>query len=252
MPQSGSLKSVRTCLAVVETLLDRDGCGVSELAAEMDVPKSTAYEYLRALHDEGYLVKEGDQYVCSTRFLSVGVRTRQNNEMYRVGKTEVRSLAAEVDTHVAMLIEENGFAVPIYIDRVAHNMDPVVPVGEPTYMHIHAAGKAILTELPTERVDEIIDRRGLPTMTPNTIGDHDELRSELEEIRDRGLAIDRDEAMQGLHGIAVPVVNRNSGTVLGSISLYGPASGKVAGPIQEELQQELTRTKNTIELNLIQ
>ena len=251
MAQTGSLKSVRTAMGVVETLLDRDGCGVSELAEAMDLPKSTAYEYLRALYEEGYLVKEEDEYICSTRFLSVGVRTRQNYEMYRVGKTEVQTLASNVDTHVAMLVEEKGFSVPIFIDRVAHSMDPVVPVGQPTYMHIHAAGKAILAKLPTEQVEDIVDRRGLPQMTGNTIGDRESLRTELEDIRKEGLAVDRSEAMEGLHGIAVPVLNRNTDTVLGSISLYGPASGKIGDPMQDDIQQELIRTKNTIELNLI-
>jgi DNA-binding IclR family transcriptional regulator len=236
---------------VVETLSDKNGCGVSELAAELDLPKSTAYEYLRTLSEDGYLLRKDGHYVCSTKFLSIGVRTRQNCEIYSAGKSEVQSLAAEVNTHVALLIEENGFAIPIYIDRVAHSMDPVVPVGQPTYMHIHAAGKAILAELPPERVDEILDRRGLPKMTPNTITGREELFLELADIRDREIAVDRDEAIEGLHGIAVPVKNRESGVVLGSISLYGPASGKVGVTNQENLRQELTRTKNTIELNLI-
>jgi len=249
MSRSGSLKSVRACLEIVETITESNGYGVSELAEKMDMPKSTVFEYLRTLKEEGYLLNEGGKYKCSTRFLSLGDRIRSTVEVYNVAQPELASLSSQTEAHASLVREENGFGVVLCIENTDHRMEPIVHLGQPTRLHANASGKAILAYLPEERAEEILDRRELIALTDNTITDRGTLRDELEAVQERGYAIDIGEGMEGVGGIAVPIMDRTTDTPIAGIALYGPASGNEIDVPEEDFLDDLQRTKNTIEVN---
>lgn len=251
MPHTGSLKSVRSCLEIVEIITESNGCGVSELAEKMDMPKSTAFEYLRTLKEEGYLLKENGEYKCSTRFLSLGDRIRNNTEVYKVAQPELASLSTWTEAHASLVREENGFGAVLCIENTDHRMEPIVHLGQSTRLHANASGKAILSALPEERVKEILDRRELVALTDNTITDRAALWEELRDIQEKGYAVDIGEAMEGVGGIAVPIMDRVTDTLIAGIALYGPASGNGIDVPEEDYVDDLQRTKNTIEVNLV-
>lgn len=251
MTQSAPLKSVRTCLAVIETLTRLDGCGVSELADELDMPKSTVFEYLQTLNEEGYVVKEEGVYRCSSRFLSLGERVRRNSKLYTIARPELKSLSRDTESHASLVYEENGFGTVQFIENTDHRMEPIVHLGQPTYMHSHASGKALLANLPESKTERILDRRGLVQLTENTITDREKLHEELETVRREGYAVDVGEAMEGVGGIAVPIMDREADKVVAGIALYGPASGNSIDIPEEAYLSDLMRTKNTIEVNLM-
>jgi DNA-binding IclR family transcriptional regulator len=104
-----------------------------------------------------------------------------------------------------------------------------------------------LSHLPERRVEEIIDQRGLPAKTNNTITDADELFDELETIREQGFAIDNEENITGLKCIAAPVLGNDS--VKGALSVSYPISRITGDSFTEELSAVIKRSANVIELN---
>src|SRR3954451_8922432 len=87
-------------------------------------------------------------------------------------------------------------------------------------MHISAMGKCLLAA--GDDIDGQIDRLGDPVpATPRTITDRDQLRAELELVRERGWALNDEERNPGVRAIAAPVP-RQGGGVLGAISVQGP------------------------------
>lgn len=251
MSKRGPLKSVRTAFDIMEVLVERDCCGVSELSDILGRPTSTVHEYLRALEAEGCVVNDGGVYSPSSRFLSMGVKIRNNKRIYPVAKPELQSLAEETGAHVSLTIEENGYGIPICIENMSNTMRPIAHTGMATYLHVHAAGKAILADLPVEQVEEIIDRHGVEAVTENTIADRDSLLAELEAIRERGYAVDSGEAMLGVNGIGVSILDRSRNEVLGGLGLYMPAGGNDVEVLEEEFLDDLLRVANTIEVNLL-
>ncbi|WP_225308233.1 IclR family transcriptional regulator C-terminal domain-containing protein [Haloarcula sp. CBA1131] len=73
------------------------------------------------------------------------------------------------------------------------------------------------------------------------------LFDELEEIRERGYAFDREEKIQGLRCVAAPVTTKNE--IIGAISISGPASRFEGEVYEEELPSMVTRSANVIEIN---
>lgn len=64
---------------------------VSELADELNTAKSTVHGYLSTLHDQRYLVKEGDTYHIGMKFLRLGEYARTRKTEYELVKKKSRN-----------------------------------------------------------------------------------------------------------------------------------------------------------------
>jgi DNA-binding IclR family transcriptional regulator len=247
--QGGQVKSVERAMEIVETVMEMEGAGVSELAAELDMAKSTVHGYLATLHRLGYLVKEGERYQIGTRFLRFGEYSRTRKPEYGMAAKKVTELAEETEERSQFVIEELGRGVFLYRESGAHAVETGSGTGKRMYLHSTSAGKAILAHLPDETVDGILDRWGLPAVTPATITDEGTLRDELADIRDRGFALNREENIEGLHAVGVPV-QLQDGTVIGALSISGPTHRLKGEYLLDDLPDLLLGTANELELNI--
>lgn len=246
---SERVKSAETAFAVVEALLDLEGGGVSEIAARLGMAKSTIHAHLQTLENAEYVVREGDQYHVGLRFLELGEFARTRKEEYHLSQAKVFELAEETQERAQFIVEEHGYGVYLYRevgDRAVHT-DP--GIGKRIPLHSTAAGKAILANLPEERVEQIIETRGLEGVTTNTTTDYDELKAELETIREQGYAFNLEENVPGLHAVGVAVTPEET-NVCGALSVSGPSHRLRGDLLREEIPRLLLGTVNELELNL--
>ena len=99
------------------------------------------------------------------------------------------------------------------------------------------------------RHDEIIGR-GLERQTQHTIVDPDALRTELDEIRERGYAFNIEESTNRLHAVGAPVTLPD-GRVLGAISVSGPSHRMKGDRLEHEIPDLLLGIVNELELNIM-
>lgn len=246
-----AVKTAQTTFAILEELKQRNKATVTELTDDFDLSKSSIHNYLNTLEQEGYVVKEENTntYRIGLWLLDLGGQARHRERIYDIAKDEVTELAEETGELANLLVEEHGQG--IYLHR-AHGDDAVKTdsyIGQRVYLHNTALGNAILAHLPRDRVTEIIDQHGLPATTGNTITDRDELFTQLERVREEGVAFDDEARVNGLRCVAVPIVNNND-TVEGAISVSGPTSRFQDQRFQEELPAKLKSVANVIELNI--
>lgn len=241
------VRTTEKSLKVIDELNRRNGARVTTLANELDMGKSAVHNHLSTLEEHGYVVKDGNTYRLSLRFLDIGGQLRSEMDIYKVAEPHVEALAEESGELVHLVVEENGEGV--YLCRAkgdqAVDLDTYVGCRHP--MHSSAFGKAILSQLPTERVDEIIDQHGLPRVTPETITDRDALFEALERTRERGFAVDGEERLEGLRCIAAPI--RFDSDVIGAISISAPTARIDDDWESNEYVEPLRRATNVIELN---
>lgn len=249
MVQASKIGAMEITSEIIEQLVDHGPAGVRETARALDRPKSTVHDYFQSLATQGFVVNEGGSYRLSMRFLAVGEQTRNELPVYHSAREPLQVLAQQVNLHVSLTIEEHGRIV--LIDTVPGE-DPVSLAthgGIQMAMHTTSPGKAILAHLPEERIDEIIDRYGLTSMTEHTITDRDRLDAELQEVRDDGYAIDDEERLVGLRTVAVPVIDRKD-TVHGALTIYGPKHRITAEQFHDVLPRRLQEAANVVEMNL--
>jgi DNA-binding IclR family transcriptional regulator len=240
---------VDTTLRIIETLNDSGTAGVTELARALDEPKSTVYNHLDTLNRRGYVVKTGNEYRLACRFLELGSTTRDRRLVYRIARDEVTTLAEETGELSGLIVEEHGYGVFLHRAKGDQAVRVDTHVGKRIHLHGAALGKAMLAFLPAKRVEEIIDRRGLPALTEHTITDEERLYEELKRIREAGVAFDDEERINGLRSVAVPL-RTDDGEVLGAISIAGPTSRMRGERFRSELPDQLRSAANVIGLNI--
>jgi DNA-binding IclR family transcriptional regulator len=241
------IKSDETLISVIEVLKEGEKTGVSEIADALDIASSTAHGHLATLLEYGLVRKTGSEYRLGLQFLDYGEAARRRHPLYEPTADIVESLAKETQEKVWCIVEEDGRAVYLNGASGDRSVKTHAREGQHTDLHHLAAGKAILSSLPKERVEEIIANHGIEAKTEQTITDEAELFDELERIRDCGVAYNIDESVIGLHAIGVSIHDA-TGEVLGAISVSAPANRMSEERRSAELAEKLKGIANEIEL----
>ena len=244
-----SLKTIERTVEIVDLIQEMDGARVSELAEALDVSPGTVHAYLSTLENSRYLVKEGDEYHIGLRFLSVGGYASNRKSSYRFIHQKVKELADMTEERAQFIVEEHGRGIHIHVGSSPSAVQADARVGKEVSLHASAAGKSILAHLDEHRIDEIVERWGLPALTDNTISTRDELTEELQTIRERGYSFNRCESIKSLRAVGVPV-RKQDGSVLGALSVSGPANRLRGELYEEEIPRQLLGVANEIELKI--
>lgn len=241
------IHAVRITSGIIRELQQLNRAGVTELANRLDYSKSTIYNHLQTLEDEGLVVKDDSQYRLGLQFLDIASHVRDQFPNYEIISTELDNLAEETSEVAQFAIEEHGQVSYLYKATGSNGVETASSVGTQQPIHSTALGKVILADMSEDRTREIIEQKGLPPKTEQTITDPDELFEELAEIRERGYAVDTEENIKGLRCIAAPVLADNE--PVGAVSVSGPSSRFNNEFFTDRLPTMVTSTANVIELN---
>lgn len=241
--------SVKRSLDIIDILQDVGGAGVTEIADRAGVTKGTAHCHLATLEEYGYVVKQNDEYRLGLRFLDVAHHCRNRTDIYDIARTEVNKLARESGEIALFLVEENDEVVVLYKSEGENAVQTKGYAGHRDELYRTAAGKAMLAHMPEEKRDRIVRQSEFQANTPNTISSELELRDELEQIREAGIAYNREESIQGLVGVSAPIQGQD-GTVHGAISVMGPVRRMEGERLTVELPEMVRRAINIIEINI--
>jgi DNA-binding IclR family transcriptional regulator len=214
-----TIQSSKLTLSIISALSELEGARTTELADHLGVSKSTISNHMYTLWEEEYVTMDGDIYYPSLKFATVGEHARRREPAFETVIKVMEDLDEEIAFQNSFMVEENGLAR--YFTPEIENpgrYDRYAFVGESEFLHATASGKAILSELPDEHVESILDWRGLPAVTEQTTTDRQKLERELRQTSERGYAINDCENRPGLYVLATPV-SKPDGTVLGAISI---------------------------------
>jgi len=244
-----SVAATETSFEIIEALIELDGAGTTEVAEHVDTTKSTVYNHLQTLLNKDYVVKENGIYSVGLKFLRMGEYARNCHDVAQVGPDEVDKLADKTSEMANLVVEEHGQGVFLYRAKGTDAVHMDTHTGKRLPLHATAFGKAILAELPRERVDEVIETHGLTQHTEKTITEREELYDELESIRDQGHAFDREERLEGLRCVAAPLLDSND-RAIGAVSISGPKDRLRGEKFTDEFPNLVRASANAIEINM--
>ncbi|WP_416841613.1 IclR family transcriptional regulator [Haloferax sp. DFSO52] len=247
--QRRPVKTATTSFAILERLKERGPLGPTKLASELGLAKSTVHRHLKTLEQEGFAVPDDGGYRVGLRTLDLGIYARNQHQLYEVSRPKVDELAEETGEKVWCVTEEQGRGFHLYGAAGKNSVRTPAREGTISYLHQLAAGKAILSELPDERVMDIIDQHGLPAKTAQTITEPEELLGELRTVRERGFALNREEIVPKLHAVGVAVTDQD-GYPVGAISISGPSNRLKGERLTVDLANLLLGAANEVEINL--
>jgi len=221
---AGGVQSVDRAITLLEILARRGEAGVSEVAAEIDVHKSTAFRLLGALESRGLVEQSVDRgkYRLGFGIVRLAGAVSGQLDITQQGRPIYERLAEEIGETVNLAVLKEHYAVNI--DQV-HGASTVTVqnwVGNLTPLHATSSGRVLLAYLDEDDRSKLFDAAGLAGFTPNTVTSRRELAKRLDEVRKQGYAVIVEEYEVGLNAIAAPLFGAG-GEVLAAISLSGPA-----------------------------
>lgn len=248
-PIKTQAKTTKTSLELVEAVRELDGATLEELSEYTGMSTSSVHRHLATLRDYSYVVKEGEKYRVGLKFLSMGGYAQRQVDAYPMIKEKVDQLAVETSERAQFIVEEQGQRVYLYTEVGESAVQTGAHVGRRGEIYSSAGGKAILANLPEERVHEIIDGSELSKTGRNTITSKATLFKALEEIRERGYAFNKQETTEGVHAVGAAVTDADD-DVLGALSVSGPAHRLKKDTLTEELPELILGAVNELELHI--
>ncbi len=195
---------------------------MSELSERLGLAKGTVHGLLRTLHDHGLVEQDpdSDKYQLGPQLLQLSNRYLDLNELRARSLAWAELLATRAGEAVRVGVPHgNGMLVIHHVFRPDTSLQ-ILEVGAVLPMHATALGKAVLAYLAEPEQQDVLDA-GLPKLTGKTVSTLPSLARELDAVRDRGYALEREEAVLGEVGIAAPIFGR-VGAVVGGIGIAGP------------------------------
>jgi IclR family KDG regulon transcriptional repressor len=211
----------------------RPSLGVTDLARQTALAPSDVHRILKSLQMYGYVEQDPEtkRYRIGTGLLRLGLTTIQRNVLHEKGRPILVHLSGQMETsaHLAMFdTHECEVFLVDQVDQADQKDRPVdallkTRLGSAACAHSTALGKTMMASLDDELLSQVLERNGLPRSTGHTITGPAVLKDELQLIRQRGYAVDREEWAEGTCCLGCPVRNRD-GAVIGAISVSMPAS----------------------------
>jgi IclR family KDG regulon transcriptional repressor len=229
----------------------RTQIGITEVANTLSVTKGAAHGLVATLVRGGFLCQDPEtkKYKLGLKIFEVGMMQPQTQHLnqHAMGPTMELSRAHNVVTRVAIW---DGDAVLV----TWTNYPPDRPelsnsVGPRLHAHSTALGKSVLAHLPGIELDRFLTGSTLAGFTGGTIIDEAMFRKEIEGIRQKGYAFDREESLLGVVCMGAPLFD-SSLIVLGAVSLSGPPDFILAKERTDRLAKDLLTTADKISRSL--
>ncbi|WP_207593037.1 IclR family transcriptional regulator domain-containing protein [Halomontanus rarus] len=246
-PEEGarSVTTVETNFRLLEALRKSEGAGVTELADELSLTKSTVHKHLTTLRKLGYIVKEGTTYRLGISLLGLGTAARSQLPFYETAKEPLEKLSDTTDEVATLVVPEHGYGVYAFREGPVDDRKTHRQAGARIPLHRTAGGKAILAYTPTEIRDRIFRHRDVKFDSE----ERDTLARELQNIRDTRTAYDRGEYIDDWYCVAVPITDADRNAV-GAVTVSGPADRMEGKLSRNDIPNLIGHTANSIQNRL--
>ena len=221
---ASSVQALDRALSLLRRVASAEGLTLTQIAAKEGLAPSSAHRLLTSLASHGFVeVDPVDQtWAIGVEAFRVGQGFQRRHKAAQVGRPMMRELMEETGETANLGIFEGGEVVFVAQVESTEPIRAFFRAGERRAAHASGIGKALLAEMPRERVEKVIRERGLAPYTEATLVDPTALHADLAAIRARGFAIDDEERNRGMRCIAAAIFDENGEAVAG-LSISGPS-----------------------------
>jgi IclR family KDG regulon transcriptional repressor len=226
------------------------GISIRDLSTKIKLPKGTTHRLLSSLYYFGYVRQDPKtrNYFLGLKLVELGNLLLSQLDLRKEAEPFLRDLAERTKETIHMVILDRNEIV--YIDKVESEQNPsglrmASRPGLRNPAHSCAVGKVLLAHLSEDELNQIIEEKGLPKRTENTITDSVQLKEHLKLVKRQGYAMDDEENEKGVRCVAAPIFNEARKAVA-AISISVLAFRVAKKVIQDSLKKEVTETARGI------
>ena len=204
--------------------LDRPEWGVTEVAREMEMSKSTVHRILRVFERHGFVARNGDtrRFRLGLAGIELGWRAQEGLELRRVALPVMEQVSARSgETVLLQVVAPEGDRI-VCVERVEQRrgLQLILDVGSTAPLYAGCASKVLLAYLGDDAIEEVL-RGDLRPLASGTTTDPAQIRAQLAEIRRNGVAVSFEETDEGVAGVSAPVHDARDRVIAG-LTISGP------------------------------
>ena len=237
-------RALGRALAILDSFTtDEPALTVKDLHLRLDLPKPTISRLASMLEQNGFLRRSDSAYELGPKTFELGSLYVRQHRVFERFRRPLETLSAE-SKQTACLAEIAGSSiVHLLIVPSPMPVQHVTETGSRAPAHATALGKALLASFEADEVNRLLGEGPLTRFTANTINNRNKLFAELDRVRRRGYALDREEYAEGLMCVAIAIELEDVGLV--AISASGPSADYTTGAISR-FAKLLRRTAVTL------
>jgi IclR family KDG regulon transcriptional repressor len=201
--------SVKKAFAILSAISSsKDGLGVSELARSLKMAKSTVHGMTSALEEVGAVMRDPQtkRFKLGFTLFEVGRSAYSQVDLKTSARPVMEELMENTQTSVFLGILNWDHVTVLDIVESRQDFKITAPVGTTIPLLAGAVGKAFLSSMDEEQAVKIVESKGLPRFTENTIIDPESYFQELKKVRQKGYAVDDEEYILGVRAVASPLI----------------------------------------------
>jgi len=218
-------QSLRKALLILEEMTKIESpFRLQDLSSRLSMSPSTVSRFLNTFIDFGYIKKEAAtaSYYMTMKLAGLGAHTRANFPFQQMLTKYVREISKHFNETASLCVENDMQMVYIATEESQrHILKNLKRIGHVAPIHATGVGKCHLLNYSEARLNELVEKKGLSRLTDHTIVTLEDLRKEVERVKEQGYALDNEECEVGVRCVAVPVRDY-TGTVVAGISVSVP------------------------------
>lgn len=225
MTPADSMRSVTRTISVLSVFTPEEPeLSPTDIAGRLGIPKPTIYRILACLTKYGLLEKthRNGNYTIGPDLYILGSIYLSTTDLFKVSEPVIKTLndlTGEV-TNLAIL-DDKGHITFVMREESKHALRIGFHVGYTSPAYANALGKVLLSELTDTAIDRLYPQEILKPLTRKTVPTKTKLKLELEEIRKTGVAVNREQAFEGVEAVAA-AIHDNSGKAVAAIGIGIP------------------------------
>ena len=185
----------------------KQGMGISEIARELRIAKSTVHGMTSALEESGAIRRDPETktYTLGFTLFELGRLAYSKIDLKDIARPVMNELVET--TQVSAFLGVLNWDHVTIIDMVEPRTELKItsPIGTTIPLLAGAAGKVFLAMMDEEQAAELVRSRGLTSYTPHSITDPETYIQEIRAVKDRGFAVDDEEYLLGVRAAAAPI-----------------------------------------------
>ena len=196
--------------------------GPSELARRLGLPKSSIANILNAMADAGLVRRAGSGFGLGRKLAELGGAYLAAIDLVQEFYDASRELPTASDETVQLAVLDDVEMTYLARHDGRQQVRLTSGIGRRLPATVTATGKAALASLDDRELERrLATLTHLPQLTPRSIVTVDALRADIEQVRQRGYAIDNEETIEGVTclGIAIPARRPGEGPYAASVTL---------------------------------
>jgi DNA-binding IclR family transcriptional regulator len=226
----------------------RPELSLTEIAEILDVDPSTANRFTYTLEELGYLERDPDTklYHVTPQIYALTISLAGPRDLRQVSLPHMERLRDRSGETVVLSVRDGVEIVIIEVVETHHTLAPRGWVGGRGPLYCSAMGKAMLAYLPEAELARVVDAITFTAFTPNTIINRLDFLTDLEQIRERGWSLNREEFTIGITSIGAPIFSGPQEKVGAAICIDVPTARLRDEPHLERLAKEVLAAAQSI------